>query len=71
MTETTAALAWIRHKVEHQKAGQVLAIIGQDAVWVDGKTMTLSEYAAAYGDRARQEVRVDGLSLAQLGAPFF
>lgn len=71
MTETTAAVAWIRRKMAHREPGQTLAILASDGAWVDGRIMTLADYAAAYRDRARQELHVDGLTLAQLGAPVF
>lgn len=71
MTETPAAVAWIRRKMATRAPGQVLAIVATDGVWVDGRTMSLADYAAAYAGRARQEVRLGGVTLAELGAPVF
>lgn len=71
MTTTTAAIAWARRKIRARKVGQTLAIVCSDGVWVNGRIYpSFAEYAAAYGDKPRQELAIDGLTLADLAAPF-
>lgn len=60
-----ALLAHLRRKMAARRSAP-LAIVGADGVWLDGDHLTLEEYAAAYSGLARDEIRIEGLSLGDL-----
>ena len=67
---TTAAVAYARRLIATRRKGQTLAIVTPEGVWVNGAVMPFVDYVTAYGDAPRQELTIDGLTLADLAGPF-
>jgi hypothetical protein len=63
-----AIVSHLRRTIAARRPGDVVAVMCIDGAWVNGAVMDFADYAAAYGARARKEIAVDGLTLADLDA---
>lgn len=60
-----AILAHLQRRMAAHRSAP-LAIVATDGVWLDGALLTLEAYTQEYAGRAREELRVEGLSLGDL-----